>query len=159
MYEDISLIDLARLAAFIDGEGSIVLGSQPRPMRDLRLQLCNTDPRLITWAKEIFGGTVTSEERSRVVANTRNIFRWHITGRKAEMLLKAVYPYLILKKEQAEVAIAYRLTVGSVGKRVSDEVKAERKALTEKLTDLKHINYCVDTFGKAAYQPQARLSQ
>jgi hypothetical protein len=148
MFELISATDLARLAAFVDGEGSIVLGSRPRPLRDLRLQLCNTDPRLVLWAKDLFGGSVTSEARSDVVANTRNVFRWHVTGRRAELLLKAIFPYLILKKEQAEVAIAYRLTIGSAGKRLSDEVRAKRKALTERLTELKHINYDVKSYAQ-----------
>jgi len=150
MFETVPELELMRLAAFIDGEGSIVLGVQEGRCRNLRLQLCNTDPRLITWAKELFGGTITKEERSvrKTKGNERNIFRWHVSSKQAEILLKAVYPFLLLKKEQAEVALAYRSTVGNQWDKVPSEVKAKRVELSEELSRLKRINYSVVDFSE-----------
>jgi hypothetical protein len=158
MLENVPQLELVRLAAFMDGEGSIVLGNQKRRIRNLRLQLCNTDPRLILWAKELFGGSMSREIKHGKVKNTRNIFRWHVSSKQAELLLKAILPYLILKKEQAEVALAYRTTVGSVGKRVSEETNQKRIDLNKQLSELKHINYCVETFEANAILPGPTLN-
>lgn len=157
MFDHVPELELIRLAAFVDGEGSIVLGMQEGRARNLRIQLCNTDPRLILWAKEIFGGTVTKEEKSKKSSNWRNIFRWHVTSKQAELLLKAIAPYLILKKEQAEVALAYRLTIGKQWEKVPSETKLKRVELSDELSRLKRINHDINSLSDIALITQTEL--
>src|SRR5262252_9195373 len=117
-------LDWMRLAAFIDGEGCISLSLLKTSNLDgrrrhmLGLHLSNTDPRLAAWIKNTFGiGNTFMRPRNNkpVEKNHRDVYCWSTTGRKAVHVLKECYPYLLLKKEQAEIAFAYGDLLQSTG--------------------------------------------
>jgi len=139
-----SEIDWARLAALIDGEGSILMNRRNDRPQDvwLRVVICNTDPRMIIWLKEHFGGSVTVMRKS-YREGYRGQIKWHTSCRKAEWILRGCYQYLICKQDQADIAFAYRATTrGEGGHRGSPnppELTAYRNELREKLKALRWV--------------------
>ena len=121
-YTTFPVEDLARLAAFIDGEGciSIKVNANVRWANGkqfcLRFQLGNTDPRLIQWCRETFqvGSSYVQSRFSKSQQKFRRkpLWYWEVTGKNLCALLKACYPYLIIKKEQAEIAFAFQKLIG-----------------------------------------------
>ena len=117
MIAAVSDIDKARLAAYIDGEGSIYInkqgalgGRKKTPQYSLSLMIGNTDVRLMTWLKSTFDGSVyhVKYEKCKHLGK-KPIMRWQVNERMAEVILKACVPYMIMKKQQAEVGIAFML--------------------------------------------------
>lgn len=142
-----SEIDWARLASFIDGEGCIRISDKPsysknaRRVMFLQVNISNTDPRLPQWLKETFGGGVWMSNRSaKLNVNWANCFAWIVSCRHAQEILERCLPYFIVKRDQAEIAIAFQKTIQN-GKgrtrRTPDDVVARRNELRNTLSELK----------------------
>jgi hypothetical protein len=101
-------MDYARLAAYIDGEGHIHIGKFGN-YDCLRIDVYNTDPRLIVWIKKTFGGgwffTEFPNERQRFKK-----YGWYIGAKNACELLNKCMPYFLIKREEAEIGIAFQAT-------------------------------------------------
>jgi len=100
------------LAAFVDGEGSIFIRSDKATGHlALEVSISNTDPRLTVWLRETFGGPKCSGE-PRFLPNkkAKKFYQWSLRSKHAEEIVLGVYPWLLLKKQQAEIAIAFRRT-------------------------------------------------
>lgn len=134
--------DLAWAAGFIDGEGCISIPTRirDRNRRDYNLSLYvgQVDPRPLRILQAMFGGSVVLRKTSDLAR--RPMFMWRITGNLAEAAIVAMLPYLVVKREQAEVAVEFREGVRSyvrVGRRVSDQETDRRAALLRRLSDAK----------------------
>jgi hypothetical protein len=102
--------DLAYLAGIIDGEGSFALHySKSRSRMHVQLQIGNTDLRLMDWIRTKFGGSVTPERRTS--SKWKLMFRWVAQSDTLSHLTRAVLPYLIVKRQQAELLLAFRATL------------------------------------------------
>ncbi len=98
-------VELAWAAGFIDGEGCIgIWKRKDRPSYRFHIQVENTDFRPLNKLCSMFGGSVWTSKR---VKKFKTLYGWKIEGQKAAQVLNLVFPYLIVKKEQAEVAIEY----------------------------------------------------
>jgi hypothetical protein len=102
--------DYMRLAAYIDGEGCIGLhGSMDGTgQRQLKLAISNTDFRLPIWCHRTFGGRLVPETKDR--DQNFDKLGWHINSKKAADILKQCLPHFIIKREEAELAIAFQAT-------------------------------------------------
>lgn len=99
-------VDLARMAAFVDGEGCIGISGKSMTVR---LAVTNTDFRLMTWILERFGGTVyTMSDRHRVEKGNKVCYRWQISSMAAAEVIAIIRPYLIMKYDRADVAIEFQ---------------------------------------------------
>lgn len=114
----ISAVDWARLAAYIDGEGCIriagVKGATPRSRRVLYVEVTvsNTDARLTAWLKNTFGGSV--HVNNRRLGNEHKwapATAWVVGSKHASILLENALPFFIIKREQADVALAFQQTI------------------------------------------------
>ena len=82
MLDKVSEIDLARLAAFIDGEGCIGISSGPRRGRmavrqhSLIVTVTNTDLRLFRWLTNVFGGIWTHANTNERKPENKVVYRW-----------------------------------------------------------------------------------
>ena len=104
---------LGYLAAFIDGEGGIQITRSKRKARRYRLSLhpvvyfTNTNLEVITTIRNWLGAGAVVVSRSRKT-NYRDTHVLHITGiRNIIRLLKAVSPYLIVKRERAALMMQF----------------------------------------------------
>jgi len=106
-------IDYARLAAYIDGEGSIRIYKRKskgctNPNYRMEIRVYNTDVRLVRWCKETFGGSI-SGARSKGPGCRPELY-WVSHTSIAEELLVLCRPYLLIKGERADLALAFRKT-------------------------------------------------
>lgn len=106
---------LSYLAGIIDGEGTIRIGKNmpvnpklkyKNPKYSAHIGLGMVDDRIPLLFEKTFGAKVRIERVTR--KNTRNVYRWGTSGRiGVRNILEKLYPYLILKKEQARLVMEF----------------------------------------------------
>ena len=149
----LSETDKAYLAGFIDGEGCISIQKIARqakgatPVYTLALVIASCDKDVLMYWREKTGlGAISTRKAQR--ENCRDGHLWGIRSAQAVSLLKEVYPYLMLKKEQADIAFQFQATmrpdsnwgnrkVGRGGLPVSPEVVHQRERYKQALTRVK----------------------
>ena len=94
----------AYLAGVVDGEGSICLALKKAGNLSFRLQIANTDLRLMDWLTTYVGGHSYRVER-KYASRHKPCYQWMVSGDEASAILVAILPYLHLKAEQAGLAI------------------------------------------------------
>ena len=127
---------LAYLAGIVDGEGHIgssvaVAKRSLNESRNVRVVVINTDLRLIEWLEQTLGGSRGT--LSRTSPRWKTSYRWCVYGHNADRLLRAVLPFLLLKREQAELAIALRAGPRTAFTELPPGVVRRRKALASRL--------------------------
>ncbi len=103
----------AYLAGFFDGEGSVYAATRwhrhnekdRRPTPTIFVCMTNTHFYVMRVHQEMFGGTLT--ERNNLKPNLQAQIQWHLCAKKAEPYLRAIAPYLIVKRDVVNVAIEY----------------------------------------------------
>lgn len=119
--------DLAYMAGIVDGEGSISLVLMKKTLT-LVVQVTNTNEWLIQSIKMCFGGAVRLAKPLQPEKNWKPTYRWVVTSMQALEFLKLVYPYLRLKKSQAEIAIKFLELRGTKGRWLSEKEKTIAEA-------------------------------
>jgi len=104
---------LAYTAGIIDGEGHIGLSPRKQQNRDggersfgLRVDVGSTDEWLCQWLKMQYGGSVICVPPKKPQHSPA--WRWYISSKEALCFLELILPYLQLKRQQAEVGIAFQ---------------------------------------------------
>jgi hypothetical protein len=100
----------AYVAGFFDGEGCI--GIYSRKDREggfhLRTQITQSLSRPTTEAlKEmvaVYGGNLSGQDRYL----RKRAYNWQLNADKAAAFLRRILPHLIIKKEQAQIAVAWQ---------------------------------------------------
>lgn len=106
----------AYLAGIIDGEGSISISrsGKNRGCNASRLMLVltitSTSKNLLEYCKAVTeGGQITMKRK--VTSNHRACYEWRIRNHNAGRILFLIIPYLLLKKDQALLAIKFVETI------------------------------------------------
>lgn len=108
-----SIEDCAYLAGIVDGEGHIAITlSGPRSKRgrgewrthEVIVTVANTHIPLLLWAQGIWGGTLVQRQQSGQRVKIGNL-RW--SARTADRVLKDIRPYMRVKGDQADIALAF----------------------------------------------------
>jgi len=106
--------NVIRLATILDCEGWITIQKVPNN-RGVGLALClgvgNTNPKLTSWLKANFGGSVYLRKRSE--DQHKDYWTWRIYGNKAAELLKACKSHFLLKEQQADLGIRFQESMHS----------------------------------------------
>lgn len=103
--------DLAYFAGILDGEGTITLAktqlSSPNQRQTyfVRVQVVNTNEWLCQQLRFAFGGSVALHRKTE--GSWKPAYRWLGTKDVAYRFLKAILPYLHLKRLLAELAIEF----------------------------------------------------
>jgi hypothetical protein len=125
------------LAGIIDGEGSIGIARMRAPNSksfgySTRVVIATTDERLIAWLQDTLGIDIPAT-RCRAERNPRWKPRlaWYVSGKNAHALLVMVRPYLVIKAEQADIALKmFELSRGKwKGRAIDPNVTLQREAL------------------------------
>ena len=93
------------LAGLVDGDGSIFIDRHSRKNTgwcNVIISVTNTDYTLIKWLSENFGGNIVSQRNRK-----REWYIWRVANEPAFNIIRKIYPYLISKKKQAEIAIEF----------------------------------------------------
>ena len=122
----------AYIAGLLDGEGCIsyynVSNGNGYRGYSTRIKVAMTDANPVYWLKDILGcGFITVRERE---AQYRRVFEWQTKSRvDIADVLEAVFPYLIVKKEQAKLLLNFLRTETKIHSRVvKPELVAKRLA-------------------------------
>ncbi len=106
---DEKTVELAYLAGFFDGEGSVYITRGVRKVNRtfiLQVNATNNDVRPLLCLQKAFGGSLL---RQGIRDETwRPSYFWQANSTKAEAALRALLPYLKVKQEQAKLAILFR---------------------------------------------------
>jgi hypothetical protein len=101
---DMTELDLAYLAGFIDGEGSIGIVVVAKHKKYVtQIAACNCNPTPIMLLKELFGGKIRL--RNWKNKKWKPNYEWKLTAKKAAVVIKAILPYLKIKNKQAEIVL------------------------------------------------------
>lgn len=94
----------AYLAGIIDGEGTICITGRPRMV----VAIYNSNPDLLDWIKLHFGGYVNWTPSRK--PEWKPIGRVQFADSFAIEILRGVLPFLVLKRRQAKIVLAYHET-------------------------------------------------
>lgn len=129
-------LDIAWAAGFIDGEGCFSLfpakgkGCHPTTCQPgLSVAQARREP--LDHLAELFGGSV--------VTNGSKAWQWQIqSGERLREIIPLLLPHLILKKDEAEVVLAYAMTIRRRGKTpINDAERSHRQSLIDQFAVLR----------------------
>lgn len=109
-----SKLTAAYLAGFIDGEGYLGLirykkkNGRREDFYEAALKVASTDRKIIEWLKNSFGGSISEREMG---GNSKKAFCWEVRGKMVVPIIDKIFPYLKIKKPQAELLKRYRKTI------------------------------------------------
>lgn len=94
----------AYIAGFIDGEGCIMAFTHPQSRTIYpRITASQVRPEPLQWIHDRLGGYLHFQSYEH--RGYRGIWRIRWDARKAERVLRGIEPYLILKQDQAQLAL------------------------------------------------------
>jgi hypothetical protein len=121
----------AYMAGIMDGEGSFTVSMVSMDTKATKRKTHNfvlyigftmTDPRIPRWAFDQFGGSAYPQNYKTAKPWHKKAWRWRMATSKAklEIFLLTVIPYLILKREQAQLLLDFiRLPHGATSEKLS----------------------------------------
>jgi hypothetical protein len=136
------------LAGFCDGEGTITIVKQVRIQRATpsyigMLSVGNTNEEVLDLYVKTFGGKITQTKQWS--QRHKPYFQWWIYSSGMVKALEAMLPYLIIKREAAQLVIALQKTIwgqmrrggrGGRGKKVSPGELEIREKLYQQFKSL-----------------------
>ena len=132
----------AWLAGIIDGEGYIGIrrgNSNPKaksPSYELLVTVYNTGKPLVDHCLEITGlGSMWCRDKG---APNKLAYEWTVFSKNALEILDEIYPYLILKQEQVNVARQLQDTMQQGRRGLSPEIVEEKENLWLTMKELNH---------------------
>lgn len=132
------MAETAYLAGFFDGEGCIQINKG-----SLRLAVCQLNPKPLEMLQARYGGQIHHRPAG---ATTRFAYVWSVMARGGGEALRELSPHLIVKRDEAEVALQYLDTFsGYTRNGVPDDVRFTRSELANRLRFLKARDYAPDT--------------
>ncbi len=152
--------DLAWAAGFIDGDGSIAIARDwpsrrmVNPHHSLFVRVGNTDLAVLEELQRIFGvGSIFQQDKRKHPDSYNHLpfYSWTVRSLQAAKILVGVFPFLRVKKRQAEEALDFAVLSGTAIKsspkgvsreengrgQLSDEDVAMRDAYYWRLRELK----------------------
>jgi len=105
-------LEKAYVAGFIDGEGCVSFAT--RKVKQVTyitptVQIANTNRSVLQWIAELYD--VNVYDRIEDPRPTRKkVYRVVVCGEIARQMLKDVYPYLKVKREQAKIILGQNIT-------------------------------------------------
>ena len=116
--KEYTIAQMAYLAGILDGEGSFIIGCYAFskktgvPHFHTTIQVTSTDKVLIEWLVDNFGGKLSTYTARQLSNNFKRIpFRWTIHSDRVKHLCECTLPYLVIKKDQAQIMIDMRNTL------------------------------------------------
>src|SRR5713101_4765974 len=118
MYENITSVMASWTAGIVDDEGCIMLirqrGGLRRTVNDrLCLKVVNTDPRMLKELQRLWGGRIGA---CSVYTGRRPAWEWMVFNARALEVLRLIRSYLIVKGEQADVALEFSVGIRGGGR-------------------------------------------
>lgn len=134
-----TVAECAYAAGFFDGEGTVFIAidrgraSTRGPIFNLRVTAAQVDRTPLVWLQSRWGGSVVQRRRGEHQHSA-----WTCFSRGAAQFLRDVRPYLIVKADEADVALEFQAMLFNPGTRGhTPEYRAKQSALRDALMELK----------------------
>lgn len=115
------------MAGIVDGEGSIGLRWRQHRYVMPILQVTNTRLDLLEWIANRFIGQIYNNREPR--EGRKPLFMWQQWGKSSQDTIRLILPYLVIKREQAELALTVRRFKNKVvGQRTMTDADFEANA-------------------------------
>ncbi len=137
--------DLAWVAGFFDGEGSIVIQRHKKYRNhkryiifELVVQVNNTFPEVIYLLQRWFGGSVHKRKIQQQFPHWKPQYQWKVGSLQAHQFIKAIYPYAKVKKGQIELALKFRKTKKKrmIGIKTPSHIQIQRVNFKNRISQL-----------------------
>lgn len=130
-------VEKAYLAGIFDGEGTIGYYDY-RKRHESTVMITNADPRIMTWILEKIGYGCVTTIRKAYDRRKHIVHHWRISNRpRVKDFLEAIVPYLIIKKDQAELLLELWKVEKSSRNMITSTVKTQRDQVMNQLKLLK----------------------
>lgn len=131
-------------AGVVDGEGCIALYRHSQSGKKgfsyyLSVKVSQVDARLPRRLQEMWGGRFRPQSWQKRPVHHRQAWEWTVDGEAARDLLRAILPLLVVKKEQAEVALEFEGGYQFSGRPLPEEEKMRRENIRYRLAVLKRV--------------------
>ena len=132
---------LAWAAGFIDGDGFITIQNRSQMVNGkkytgyyVRLGCCQASEVPLKELQRLFGGIIRKKNAgpNKENYNRKTQYIWCLSTKQACDVIEQLYPYLIHKKEVAQIALEFQKTMGTTSK-LSEETKTYREQLKTKI--------------------------
>lgn len=105
------MLDDRYAAGLFDADGCVRIGRWAKPNSthvrfNVVATVANCCLPVLEAMKETYGGSIHAEQRSKHNPNHRDWYAWHSGSQVAAEFLRRVLPHLIVKREEAELALA-----------------------------------------------------
>jgi len=135
--DSLTEVDKAYLAGLFDGEGTIGYYSF-RGRHEATVMITNTDPRIMSWLMNHIGYGNVHSAKAAYHRRKHVVHHWRISNRPRVFdFLVAISPYLIIKKDQAELLLNLWEQENPGKNKITPDVKASRDQVMEHLKVLK----------------------
>lgn len=140
---------LAWAAGFIDGDGFITIQRRNQKVKEtvytslyLRVGACQARQTPLMELQSLFGGTIREKNSgpNREGYNRKVQWIWTLSCNQAMEALIQLLPYLIHKKEAAQLAVEFQQTMGTTKKETPDDVKLLREMLKDKIMEINSLD-------------------
>lgn len=152
------------IAGLVDGEGCIFVQRmiKARAQYYVWARVNMTDRSFIQALAAQFGGSVITHAKSKKNPRHKDAYEFSLYGRKAAEFLRWIGPALVIKREQAKLAIAVqdhielhkgKIAAGCYDETQVAEIMQYRETLRLRIKELKHLDsgssiVNVDEFGE-----------
>jgi len=92
-------------AGFFDGEGCVNCSSGRKNSPFIRILVVNTNLEVLKVFQNFWGGDINKNYKPK--EHWKQAYTWRLSHKSALKFLSDILPYLIVKKEQAELAIKF----------------------------------------------------
>lgn len=129
-------VHIAYFAGILDGEGSILLTPYVRNSQRnfyAEVLVTNTSEELMSWLEIVFEGRAYIPNLNLDIGH-KPCWRWTLRGMKVIDLLEMVLPYLIIKRERAELVLEFYSGMMPYS-RLSDSERSRREDVYRRLRE------------------------
>lgn len=106
--------EISYLAGLFDGEGCVTVSRGVRKGKERiksRISVGMTTPEPLFIYKRIFGGAISVKEPKK--KNWKTCYDWHLQGKKVELFLRVIEPYVLVKKDKLLLSLSLLSYYGS----------------------------------------------
>ncbi len=128
-------VEKAYLAGIMDGDGCIHVN---RKTLFLQVSVSQCDKYFLEFLQEKIGlGKVNLHAKAGTFTYKRDSYVWQINGKEAGILLETLCKYLVLKQDQAKIALEFQKMRTPGRHRVSETTRWRQRAIAEQLSKMK----------------------
>lgn len=141
---DLSLEDICYAAGFFDAEGCVRVSKYTQKNTFyVQLRITSTDINVLKWFKNRFGGSIGTQPPNKKVRKCRPCWWWVTCSRIACNFLKTVYPFLVIKKEQAALAMELQSRIKRGDSFIPENELMLRGEICKKISTIKGVQHLV----------------